>query len=55
MENTALQIGDRVIRKGVPQEILVVEEISIEKGLVYMSLDGIGVADKIENVVKLNN
>lgn len=45
-----LMIGDYVIRKNVPKEILIVDTIDSIRGIVYLDLDGLGITEKIENI-----
>ena len=45
-----LMIGDYVIRKNVPKEILVVDAIDPIRNIVYLDLDGLGITEKIENI-----
>lgn len=45
-----LMIGDYVIRKNVPKEILIVVAIDSIRGIVYLDLDGLGITEKIENI-----
>lgn len=50
MRANELQVGDYVIRKNVPQEILIVDAIDSIKGIVYLDLDGLGITEKLENI-----
>ena len=50
MRANELQIGDYVIRKNVPQEILIVDAIDSIRGIVYLDLDGLGITEKLENI-----
>ena len=50
MKISELMIGDYVIRKNVPNEILMVVAIDSIKGIVYLDLDGLGITEKIENI-----
>ena len=50
MKADELQIGDYVIRKNVPQEILKVVSIDSIKNTVYLDLDGLGITEKLENI-----
>ena len=43
-------IGDYVIRKNVPKEILIVDTIDSIRDIVYLDLDGLGITEKIENI-----
>lgn len=43
-------IGDYVIRKNVPKEILIVDAIDSIRNIVYLDLDGLGITEKIENI-----
>lgn len=43
-------IGDYVIRKNVPKEILIVDTIDSIRGIVYLDLDGLGITEKLENI-----
>lgn len=45
-----LMIGDYVIRKNVPKEILIVDAIDSIRDIVYLDLDGLGITEKIENI-----
>lgn len=45
-----LMIGDYVIRKNVPKEILIVDTIDSIRGIVYLDLDGLGITEKLENI-----
>lgn len=45
-----LMIGDYVIRKNVPKEILIVDAIDSIRNIVYLDLDGVGITEKIENI-----
>lgn len=45
-----LMIGDYVIRKNVPNEILIVDTIDSIRDIVYLDLDGLGITEKIENI-----
>ncbi len=53
MRANELQVGDYVIRKNVPQEILIVEAIDSIKGIVYLDLDGLGITEKLENILPI--
>ena len=50
MKADELQIGDYVIRKNVPQEILKVVSIDSIKNTIYLDLDGLGITEKLENI-----
>lgn len=50
MKATELMIGDYVIRKNVPKEILIVDTIDSIRDIVYLDLDGLGIAEKLENI-----
>ena len=50
MTANELMIGDYVIRKNVPNEILIVNAIDSIRGIVYLDLDGLGITEKIENI-----
>ena len=50
MKANELMIGDYVIRKNVPNEILIVVAIDSIRGIVYLDLDGLGITEKIENI-----
>lgn len=50
MKADELQIGDYVIRKNVPQEILKVVSIDSIKNTIYLDLDGLGIIEKLENI-----
>lgn len=50
MRANELQVGDYVIRKNVPQEILIVDAIDSINGIVYLDLDGLGITEKLENI-----
>lgn len=50
MKADELQIGDYIIRKNVPQEILKVVSIDSIKNTVYLDLDGLGITEKLENI-----
>lgn len=50
MRANELQIDDYVIRKNVPQEILIVDAIDSIRGIVYLDLDGLGITEKLENI-----
>lgn len=43
-------VGDYVIRKNVPKEILIVDTIDSIRDIVYLDLDGLGITEKIENI-----
>lgn len=43
-------VGDYVIRKNVPKEILIVVAIDSIRNIVYLDLDGLGITEKIENI-----
>ena len=45
-----LMIGDYVIRKNVPKEILIVDAIDSIRDIVYLDLDGLGITEKVENI-----
>lgn len=45
-----LMIGDYVIRKNVPKEILIVDAIDSIRDIVYLNLDGLGITEKLENI-----
>ena len=45
-----LMIGDYVIRKNVPKEILTIDAIDSIRNTVYLDLDGLGITEKIENI-----
>ena len=45
-----LMIGDCVIRKNVPKEILIVVAIDPFRNIVYLDLDGLGITEKLENI-----
>lgn len=50
MNATELMVGDYVIRKNVPKEILIVDTIDSIRDIVYLDLDGLGITEKIENI-----
>ena len=50
MKATELMVGDYVIRKNVPKELLVVDAIDSIRNIVYLDLDGLGITEKIENI-----
>lgn len=50
MKAGELMIGDYVIRKNVPKEILIVDTIDSIRGIVYLDLDGLGITEKLENI-----
>ena len=50
MKENELMIGDYVIRKNVPQEILIVDAIDSIRNIVYLDLDGLGITEKLENI-----
>jgi hypothetical protein len=50
MRPRELMIGDYVIRKNVPNEILIVDTIDSIRDIVYLDLDGLGITEKIENI-----
>lgn len=50
MKANELMIGDYVIRKNVPNEILIVDAIDSIRNIVYLDLDGLGITEKIENI-----
>lgn len=50
MEANELMIGDYVIRKNVPKEILIVDTIDSIRDIVYLDLDGLGITEKLENI-----
>ena len=50
MKANELMIGDYVIRKNIPQEILVVDAIDSIRNIVYLDLDGLGITEKLENI-----
>ena len=50
MKPNELMIGDYVIRKNVPNEILIVDTIDSIKDIVYLDLDGLGITEKLENI-----
>lgn len=50
MKATELMVGDYVIRKNVPKEILIVDTIDSIRDIVYLDLDGLGITEKIENI-----
>lgn len=50
MNSEELMIGDYVIRKNVPNEILIVVAIDSIRNIVYLDLDGLGITEKIENI-----
>lgn len=50
MKVNELMIGDYVIRKNVPKEILIVVAIDSIRNIVYLDLDGLGITEKIENI-----
>lgn len=50
MKANKLMIGDYVIRKNVPQEILIVDAIDSIRNIVYLDLDGLGITEKLENI-----
>lgn len=50
MKPEELMIGDYVIRKNVPNELLIVDTIDSIRDIVYLDLDGLGITEKIENI-----
>lgn len=48
-----LIIGDYVIRKNVPKEILIVDAIDSIRDIVYLNLDGLGITEKLENIAPI--
>ena len=50
MKANELMIGDYVIRKNVPKEILIVDAIDSIRNIVYLDLDGLGITEKLENI-----
>lgn len=50
MRVNELMIGDYVIRKNVPKEILTIDTIDSIRGIVYLDLDGLGITEKLENI-----
>lgn len=46
-------IGDYVIRKNVPKEILIVDAIDSIRDIVYLDLDGLGITEKLENIAPI--
>ncbi len=50
MKATELMVGDYVIRKNVPKEILIVDAIESIRDIVYLDLDGLGITEKLENI-----
>lgn len=50
MDVKDIMIGDYVIRKNVPNEILIVNAIDSIRNIVYLDLDGLGITEKIENI-----
>lgn len=50
MKVNELMIGDYVIRKNVPKEILIVVAIDSIRNIVYLDLDGLGITEKLENI-----
>lgn len=50
MKANKLMIGDYVIRKNVPKEILIVDTIDSIRDIVYLDLDGLGITEKLENI-----
>lgn len=50
MKANELMIGDYVIRKNVPKEILVVYTIDSIRNVVHLDLDGLGITEKLENI-----
>lgn len=46
-------IGDYVIRKNVPKEILIVDTIDSIRDIVYLDLDGLGITEKLENITPI--
>ena len=50
MKANELMIGDYVIRKNAPKEILIVDAIDSISNIVYLDLDGLGITEKLENI-----
>lgn len=50
MDAKDLMVGDYVIRKNVPKEILIVDTIDSIRDIVYLDLDGLGITEKLENI-----
>ena len=50
MNATELMVGDYVIRKNVPNEILIVNTIDSIRDIVYLDLDGLGITEKLTNI-----
>ena len=50
MKSENLMIGDYVIRKNVPKEILIVSAIDSIRDMVYLDLDGLGITEKLTNI-----
>lgn len=45
-----LMIGDYVIRKNVPKEILIVIAIDPFRNILYLDLDGLSITEKLKNI-----
>ena len=50
MRPEELMIGDYVIRKNVPNEILIVDTIDSIRDIVYLDLDGLGITERLTNI-----
>lgn len=50
MKANELMVGDYVIRKNVPKEILIVDTIDSIRDIVYLDLDRLGITEKLENI-----
>ena len=50
MKANELMIGDYIIRKNAPKEILIVDAIDSIRNIVYLDLDGLGITEKLENI-----
>lgn len=46
-------IGDYVIRKNVPKEILIVDAIDSIRDMVSLDLDGLGITEKLVNIAPI--